>query len=254
MRFVLTVLTLVLALLTVARADEYTDHLEAGARYISTDELRYAFVEYQAAYQLHQTPSLLLMLARIERRLGHVEKAIDLFRRWLASDDVDNAAARPEAQAAITELEKLRPPPPAPVVNSPFNWQLRPVRIEKRPNTGLIAGGATLFSLSYGAAALAGGAFASVGGGCYSSCSGNLSVAGGLLFIPFLGPFITSAALPQAAWGVPWALVDGTAQIAGLAMMIAGRRYLKDYPIYGKVNIAPYAGSNTAGLSLTGRF
>lgn len=50
-------------------------------------------------------------------------------------------------------------------------------------------------------------------------------------------------------------MIDGMAQAAGLAMIIAGIRHKTKVPMYGdRINVAPVASATSAGVSLSGRF
>src|SRR5581483_3869749 len=137
------------------------------------------------------------------------------------------------------------------------------VRYEMHADRSMIAGGAALLATSYLAASISASIFVGLNGsdgpcnagsGTNNTCL-NYQTAGGVLFIPLLGPFISAGGAGNASWSVPWAMVDGMAQIAGLAMIIAGVRNKHKVPVYGdRINLAPTASATSAGVSLTGRF
>jgi hypothetical protein len=132
-----------------------------------------------------------------------------------------------------------------------------PVRAEERPEPDdghgsgrLVAGGYALMAMGYDAA-LATGAAALVG-----SPNPLTTVAGATLFIPVAGPFVSALVVRQSWWSVPWALVDGAAQVSGLAMVIVGfRTRVGHAPRAGaSVRLLPLAAPGTAGLVAVGRF
>jgi len=258
-RLLATALAALLAVSTAAStaraqvSDPFAEHLDRASYRLQNEQYEEALKELRAAYALRQQPRLLLEMARVERRLGHAAQSLELYKRWRASGDPADEATQGEAVAAIEALSPLAPPPaPAPTA-----WGLTPPRLlryEERPRSGLVAGGAILFSVSYSAAALSGGAFAAIGGYDYGS-QGNLRTAGGLLFIPFIGPFAAAGTYRETYWSVPWAVIDGTAQIASLVMMICGRHLKEKVPIYGsRVNVAPFSVANGGGVTVSGRF
>jgi hypothetical protein len=179
-------------------ADPFAEHLDRAAYRLQNEQYEEALRELQAAYALRQQPRLLLEMARVERRLGHAAQSLELYRRWRATGDAADEATQAEVNAAIAALSpEVAPPTPPPSLA----YALRPpalLRYEMQPRGGLVTGGAILFSLGYSAAALSGGAFAAIGGYDYGS-DGNLRTAGGLLFIPFLGPFASAIAYRHPA-------------------------------------------------------
>ncbi|HNO68642.1 MAG TPA: hypothetical protein PKI49_09025, partial [Pseudomonadota bacterium] len=48
--------------------------------------------------------------------------------------------------------------------------------------------------------------------------------AGGTLLIPIAGPFLSGGLSLSLEWAAPWIFIDAAAQIAGLAMLVAGAR------------------------------
>lgn len=86
---------------------------------------------------------------------------------------------------------------------------------------------------------------------------GDLGVGAGMLLIPVVGPVLSAATYREPAWAIPWAIIDGSAQLAGLAMMIAGgsleARARKGRWPQG-LRLLPYGGAGASGLALSGRF
>ena len=123
-------------------------------------------------------------------------------------------------------------------------------------NRGLIAGGATLLSLGYLGAAVAGALF-------YSSAQGmsttrDLSTeraASGTLFIPVLGPFVSSLVYREPEWALTWSLTSGVAQLGGVFMMAAGMYSNRKLPrpLVG-ARLMPVKTPTTTGLVLGGAF
>jgi hypothetical protein len=77
------------------------------------------------------------------------------------------------------------------------------------------------------------------------------------LLIPIAGPFISGLMMPSVYWTVPWILVDGAAQVAGLAMAIVGATHKKRVAVIGmddRLRITPYATADGGGISAIGRF
>jgi hypothetical protein len=93
-------------------------------------------------------------------------------------------------------------------------------------------------------------------------------VAFATLAIPLIGPFVSAAAFPQEesgqrtakqleqalTWSMTWAFIDGGAQIAGLAMTVAGAR---KRPVGGRhhaVQVVPWGLPLGSGIMAMGQF
>ena len=62
-----------------------------------------------------------------------------------------------------------------------------------------------------------------------SSASRDLvGAVGGTLLVPIAGPFVSGVLSASYQWAAPWILIDGAAQIAGLAMLVSGARSVPD--------------------------
>lgn len=136
--------------------------------------------------------------------LDHYEKAQALIQnaQYQAAVDELDAAYQLRALAAADA------PPPPPVAFDPRLSLGAPqlaVRYELRSDRAMIAGGAALFASSYLAATIAGSIFVGAGGQGGDNCGGysysgpmggtncfSYRDAGGVLFIPLLGPFISA--------------------------------------------------------------
>ncbi|MFO0578623.1 MAG: hypothetical protein U1A78_31865 [Polyangia bacterium] len=253
-------------------ADEVSVRRARAQELAEGQHYREALVELQAAYALRQEPLLLLEQGRMSSRLGQIPEALDAYSRYLAAELNPPAEARREATSEIARLSvwltpsaTQRPLPPglragpSAVPTQPLQ-PLQPVRYERRANGGLIGGGIAILSAGYTPALL----FASIGTGLFSgsgSKSTLRSAVGWSLAVPVAGPFL-SALLSLgdtrtfgASWIVPWVLLDGAAQVAGLAMIIGGARSKREVPVLGlKVNVVPYSQPGGGGVAVLGRF
>jgi hypothetical protein len=125
--------------------------------------------------------------------------------------------------------------------------------------SGLIAGGIVLLSVGYTPALIMGGLMSVLDGP---------SGIGTSLFLPVAGPFLSGlCALSRCdnnflgssggqVWAWTWMLVDGSAQIAGLAMIIAGARSRSGsgQSFLERVHILPYSTQSGGGVTVSGRF
>lgn len=139
---------------------------------------------------------------------------------------------------------------------------LRP--LPRPPGRTLLNAGVATFVSGYATAYIAGILLVSFdledrqkgGNGLYSGTRGNWGTSAGLLLIPVLGPVLSAATYREPGWAIPWAILDGGAQLAGLAMMIAGgsieaRARAKQGRWPQGLRLQPWGG---AGLALSGRF
>ena len=125
--------------------------------------------------------------------------------------------------------------------------------------SGLIAGGIVLLSVGYTPALIMGGLM---------SLFEGTTLTGSSLFLPVGGPFISGlCALARCdgdflgssgtqTWAWTWMMVDGAAQVAGLAMIIAGAKSRPSgAPSFlERVHILPYSTQNGGGVTVSGRF
>jgi hypothetical protein len=123
----------------------------------------------------------------------------------------------------------------------------RPV---ERTRKGLIVGGAVTFGTLYLISALA--ASAGADSSKYSGGSNPLAA----MWIPALGPFIQMGST-ESSTGKLFLAIDGAAQTAGAAMLIAGLVSPKTVLVrndLAEVRVTPMVAKGTAGAGLTGTF
>jgi hypothetical protein len=255
-----------------ARADEFQDHVDHATTLAQTEHYKEALAELEAAYGMRQSPRLLYMKAKMQQRLGDAKAALDSYERFLASEPDPDPRVRADAEGEIAKLRRLLgkgpPPAPQPVMNEPRSEQPPPeVHYEMKPSVGLIVGGSVLFGAAYMGAVVTGSVFLSSSNTNYS-CStnnpyyasnncpgGNQQTASGTLLIPVLGPFIAALAYRDPVWSINWALVDGVAQVGGVAMIAYAATHPKKVPVIGEgFQVVPYAGPTGGGLKAVGRF
>jgi hypothetical protein len=258
-----------------ARADEFQDHLDHAGTLAQADRYKEALAELDAAYALRQSPRVLYMMAKVHQRLGDAKAALASYESFLTADADPDPRFRSDAQDQAAKLKHLLgkdapPSPPVTPAREPSVAELPyDVHYETKPSPGLMTGGAVLFGSGYLAAVISGSIFlgqgnSSSGPGCsyqYTNgsynpvCPGNLQVAGGTLLIPVLGPFIAALAYREPSWSTSWPLIDGVAQVGGLAMMIHAAKHPKKVPVYGQqFQVLPYGGKTGSGLRVVGQF
>ncbi len=128
-----------------------------------------------------------------------------------------------------------------------------------RIRKGLVIGGAVTFGVVYLLSALAGAVTSDVGDvTCGNGCSSGTRSAK-LLLIPVGGPFALVGA-SSSATGNFFLVLDGVAQVGGLAMLIAGLAAQESVLVHDvaknvKIMPAPMTfGATGAGLGLVGTF
>jgi hypothetical protein len=198
----------------------------------------------QTAYADRQSPPLLFEIARCLERLGRAKEAVESYRRYLVA--LPNAPHELEAKAAMRALALFAlPPAPASTTMPPFT-----VKRIRRPHRAMLATGWSLLSASYFAAFVTG---ALIAGTCSGSCNtDNLAAGAGTLIVPIVGPFISSGIVAQAAWSVPWSVVDGFMQVTGLALVIAA--YTHPETVQKMQFSSLRLTTNGRGLALSGSF
>jgi len=87
-----------------ARKAEASAHLKRGAELIDAEDLRGALAEFEAAYRLVPSPSILHNFGIVYQGLGQKAAALDAFQRFLAEADKAPPAAREHAQRAVEVL------------------------------------------------------------------------------------------------------------------------------------------------------
>jgi tetratricopeptide (TPR) repeat protein len=206
-----------LALSSTVRADEFTEHYGKATRLEGEERYDEAQAELEAAYRIRQAPRILYDFGVVHQRLGDARGAIDYYRRFLAADPTVDTSFRISLEREIEDLESVAAPPA----------KLRPVDFEeaehalakppdrRRGSPALMFGGAALWGAAYLCAFVSGIAFA-------VSTQGAQQNAAGTLLIPGVGPFVSGLVYRDAGWSLPWVLVDGLAQAAGVLMLGTG--------------------------------
>jgi hypothetical protein len=130
------------------------------------------------------------------------------------------------------------------------------VQAIRQRNRGLIAGGAVLLSSGYLGAIIAGSFVVDKSqGSSFARDTTTERNAGGTLFIPVLGPLISSLVWRDPLWSLNWSLVDGVAQIGGVVMIAAGIYSNRKLPApLADLRLSPLRTSTTTGLTLSGAF
>lgn len=102
-----------------ARADarvEARRHFEAGMEHIGASRFGPGIAELEKAYQILPHPAVLYNIARAWRDAGELEKSLEAFKQYLATDpedagEVEGAIANLEARIAKIEADKKKPAP-----------------------------------------------------------------------------------------------------------------------------------------------
>lgn len=117
------ILVLALAFGSFARADNADavararTHFEAGRALYNLGNYTDAIREFSAGYQLAPRPQFLVNLGQAYRKLGKLEQAREMYRRFLKEappDDPDRAQVQQLLQILDGELARRAPPPPPP--------------------------------------------------------------------------------------------------------------------------------------------
>jgi len=129
------------ALLVATRADADTveQHLARVRQLYDKGDFARARDELLAAYQLEPRPDLLFALGQVELNLGHHDKAIDYYERFIATDPAPDQVALAQQAIGAARARRAEKAPVAPPPRPP------PHREWDTENTGIVAlGGATL--------------------------------------------------------------------------------------------------------------
>jgi tetratricopeptide (TPR) repeat protein len=109
------------ALLVATRAGAETveDHLAKVRQFYDKGDFTRARDELLAAYQLEPRPDLLFALGQVELNIGHYDKAIDYYERFIATDPSPDQVALAQqaigaARARRAEKAAIAPPPRPP--------------------------------------------------------------------------------------------------------------------------------------------
>lgn len=262
--------------------DPYVEYKARGTELFAAGNYDEAMKAFVGAYAIRKDRELLYEMGRTARQLGRSRAALEYLQRFLVDEPAPPTPRGVEAARMVRELvaEQARGPvaeegttPPAspravpprrasPSFASgsslPDGVRLLAVKVEKRSNGPLIAAGGMVLGLSYATALASGVWMMAFNRPTSTSSSGSAHYAGGVLVVPILGPLITGLVYREASWGVPWALLDGSAQIAGMVMMIVGARDKHDVivPHVGamRLGVVPWGNRDGGGLTALGVF
>jgi hypothetical protein len=230
-----------------AHADTFAEHQRRGAEYLQSQKYALAVVELQAAYAQQQRPVLLYFIARCYHGMGHRRMAIEYYDRYIVSEP--NPEERASAERYLAELGGQAPAPSASLVTEDHPTE------RSGPRWGMVAAGATLFSLSYGSALIM-GALGLAGLSSASSKGTDLGLAQagvGTLMIPLAGPMISGLIIRSPEWSVPWTLVNLPAQIVGVVLLGAGAQGHRK-PSSPSLAFLPNITPQQATFTVAGRF
>lgn len=263
-------------------SDEYQQHVKRGSELVRTEEYSAALSQFEAAYALRQSPSLLYQIARCHHRLGDTKNAKTFYKRYLSAGDNIDARRRQEVEDSLRQLGDMAAQsgntgeskrgrlvastnpnmwpsptgsgragvhplePSKPSRQAPPGWAAEPRKPRPtdadededkeeeptRPRTratspGTAIAGGVLWGASYVPAVVVGSLILIGSNSVTFSSSSTKSLiqgAGGTLLIPIAGPFLSGGLSLSLEWAAPWILLDAAAQIAGLAMLVAGAR------------------------------
>lgn len=272
-------LVLALALLaSPAYADNFQGNYDRAMAAYQQGAYGDAIAYFHRAYEVRPLSRLLVNIGRAHLRLGELARAVVVLRQFLRDDPGASPQLRAEVerdiQGAEAQLQAVVPPPPAyyvppPAVPPPAvppqapqttqagltPWpesQPAPPRSEVRLRRSLLGAGITLLIVSYIPAAAVGGA-----GGAFRS---EFRPGVYPLVVPVAGPFLSAFIMPAASgdasaalyWSLPWALLDGGAQLAGLILTIKGARLRRPPPVIASPWTPPSSGGH--GVALSGVF
>jgi hypothetical protein len=220
--------------------------VRAGDAFMQSGQYREAVQQYEAAYAIDPDVAILERLANAYQSAGDGERAMQT-RQRIAQQRGGYVAPPP-------------PPPyyvaPSPLPTSPVYTYRRPAPVQ-RAGQQLINSGVGLLIAGYGMGLIGGGI--TMGANYYLGGSSYWYGAGGMLMIPFAGPFATAIYNSNYWWVVPWAVVSGGMQLSGLALAIAGGVVrAKAKPAHaGKgmpFALSPYMNAQGGGLAVAGTF
>ncbi|HTL36374.1 MAG TPA: hypothetical protein VL326_24745 [Kofleriaceae bacterium] len=99
----------------ISKNPSVNEHFHTGVEAYKNHDYRSAAREFETAYKIEPIPTLLFTWAQSERLLGHCDKALPLYNKYLYSDinEKQTAAAR-DAIKLCPQPVKDEPPPPVP--------------------------------------------------------------------------------------------------------------------------------------------
>jgi len=135
-----------LLIATRAAAQTVDDHLAKVRELYDKGDFVHARDELLAAYQLDARPELLFALGQVELNLGHFDKAIEYYERFIATGPGAEQAALAE-QAIGAARDRLAEKPPAGAPPQPPPPRPPPHRVWDFADSSIAAiGGATLLT------------------------------------------------------------------------------------------------------------
>jgi tetratricopeptide (TPR) repeat protein len=178
------VLTLAGSASAQSTADELAHtHFQSGAAYLEQGDYDSSLREFQAAYDLSKRPEILINVATVNERLGHLEEAVAALDRYLAEDpngeNAETVKLRVEnLRKRVAQKKAEAPPPtetkPAPVAAAPPPGPKEPpphVGASKTPAYILFAAGGGLAVGSIVTGILASNEHSKAKSSCSPNCS-----------------------------------------------------------------------------------
>lgn len=193
-------------------------------------------------------------------------------------------ANQPAIAQLTSSLPELAATPIRPSLREPRNpgillpppMQSLPSSEQRLPHPGLLAAGSTLFALSYTPALLV-GFIAGIANWGYADSNNPepipwVHASNWTLPIPVAGPFLSGSLRIVAdrkskddsydfapfIWSIPWIVIDGVAQVAGMAMIVAAYTHPHkapvEQPLVSRFIFRPYASSTTIEIIAGGAF
>jgi hypothetical protein len=240
-----------------ASAEPVDDMVAAATADLDAGQYDNARVRLAAAYKARQDANTLRLLAQAEAKLGHAAAAIEHYDRFLAAASDAEPEVITEVRQELVRLRASLPP-----LDKGYGERLRlraaaldrdselfVRRYKAGPSNGMLGTGLALL--------LTGTTAAWIGGGITLIEGGNdrAPVWGGLMFLPVLGPFLAPiSGSGDLTWDVPWAILDGGAQLTGLILTIVGSRYKDKHPYLEQLRFTPIASATVQGVGVSGRF
>lgn len=243
--------------------------LDRGENLFQRERYPEAMQAWEAAYAIRPIPWLLYRLGQVHQRLGQAEAALAYYLRYLDEAAEQDPRTSADVRAQVRQLRTARAgmPPAAPAVTqeAPAAPLSLSVPAAPRRRTGLLWGGVALWTAAYLPAAITGIAYGAAYDPRYNTLvlgarvhDSALDGAFYSLLIPVGGPFLSAILFPLSnrnagqamVWSMTWSLLDGAAQIAGLAMTVAGAR--RGAP--PRLSLAPFTHPGGSGVAMSGSF
>jgi hypothetical protein len=217
----------------------------AGDKLMTTGRYAEAAQQYEAAYAIDPNVAILQRLAEAYRRAGNTSAYNATNQRIAVMNGGNNEPPPPPPppgyateppptyapQAPPTYAPQAPPTyaPQAPPSYAPYRpyapYPYRPYYARRayvlRPGQALINAGVGMLISGYAASFVTG----AITVGWNANANGGQSSwygAGGSMFIPIAGPFVSLAFRQDIGWAVPVTIIGGGLQLSGLALIITG--------------------------------